>query len=456
MRVPSSALDLEDPEVLAKAIQASSRWAFTLSPTYHFERSLGNEVDYYRLEPVLTTPVGAFGGRIDYGTGRTRIVPRQQNVFVTGPPMPWADGSLLTWNAWYGIQLPDESAWDIGALVGYWGQDGETDNWGELGSQRVHVRGPFLYAHTFARRPWGRGPGVELGLGWSDLAIEGIPAEFLLKEDIRHIDTRFVGTVHSEPRFDIFGVLHSIQEDHSFSRTNVVPEDPLPRRWSFDATEYRLGPGVRYRYRDDPAYRFSVAPLVVTGENTAGYLYFTGDFASALEDWNAAGEYSNLDLNGSFGLELGWETPAFDARLSCLQKDARGNRVFRGPIVLPGIGATSGLFGFDQSFEEVFIKGSIRLKVPDPAHPRWWEKITIEPAYRSTKNRGVFTLDAPALGALGMDPRLQLTRTKFRSKICYLGLSVEDVWIFERLYAGYGWDRLGSQNYGYVGAAITF
>jgi len=456
VRVPSSALGSEGPEVLAEAIQESSRWAFTLSPTYHFERSLMKEVDYYRLEPTLTTPVGALGGRIDYGTGRARIVPRQQNVFATGPPLPWADGSLLTWNTWYGIQLPDDLAWDIGALVGCWGQDGETYNWGEFGSQRIHVRGPFLYGHAFARQPWGRGRGVELEATWSDLAIEAIPAEFTLEEDIRHIDTRLVGTVHSEPKFDVFGVLHRVQEDHSFTRTNVAPEDPLPRQWSFDAAEYRFGPGLRFRYRDDPSYSFSVAPLVVTGDNTAGYLYLTSDFASVVEDWNAAGEYSNLNLSGSFGLEMEWGTPAFDARLSWLHKRGQGDRTFTGPIVLPGIGASSGLFGFDQSLDDVFIKGSVGLKARDPAHPRWWEKVAIEPAYRSTRNRGEFTLDAPALGALGMGSRLQQTRTSFRSEIYYLGLSADEVWVFDRLYAGYGWDRVGSQDYGYFGAAIAF
>jgi len=426
-------------------------------PIYRFERSLVKEADYYRLEPTLTTPIGAFGGRAEWGYGRARIVPRQQNVFGSDEPLPWHDGSLFTWNAWYGLKLPDDADLEAGGLAGYWGQDGGAGHAGEVGAQSVHVRGPFLYGHAYEKAPWGRGRGGELELICSDVAIEGFLPTYKLEEDIHHIDGKLVATACSTPKLDVFGVLYRIQEDHDIERVRVPASDPLPRSLEFDATEYRVGPGLRYRYSNDPLCSFSVAPLLVFGESTGGYIYPTSERASVIEDWSAAGEFTNLDLEGSFGMECAWESPDVKAGVDLIVKSGQGDVAFPGPVALPGMPMpASGIYGFDHEREEMFVRMRIKLKGRPGDEPRWWHGISIEPAVRHVQNRGRATVDVPALEGLGADPRVLDRRTKWDSRLYYVGLAKDKLWVFDRVSAGFGHDSAESQDYGYIGIQLTF
>jgi len=440
----------------AAAEPSASPWQFRICPSYRLERSPTKESDYFRFEPVLISPVGAFGGQVEWGVGVARILPIQQNVFGPTQPLKWLEGTLFTWNAWYGIQLPDESDWDAGVVAGYWGQEGKAGDGDEIGSQRISVDGPFLLAHWRDKEPWGKARGLDLEIVWSNPAIEGVLPDYTEREDIAHIDGKLVGTFFSNPGLDLFGVLYRIQEDHSFKRTNVPLADPLPRSWSFDATEYRIGPGIRYRYSLDPAGSISFAPLLVCGQSTGGYIYPTGERVSAIEDWSAAGEYGRLNLSGSLGLEASWETRAFIISMDLVSKNGDGRSVFEGPLSLPGIGLTTGLFGFAQSRDELFIKGKVKLKTPEDAAAPWYAGLFIEPSYRQVRNRGTFSLDAPVLADLGMEPRLQETEASLRSDLYYLGLGVEDLWAFDRLFLGYGHDAAQNADFGYFGWQVSF
>ena len=434
-------------------------WQLTLLPQYRFERSLCRRADYYRIDPILTTPVGAFGGQYDKGMGKARIVPVQWNVFGSETPLPWLDGVIDTWVSWYGMKLPDEHGLEAGFLGGYWGQDGGTEKQGQVGSQSIHVRGPFLFGRMFRKQPWGRGEGLDFFVIESEAEIDSVVPELMQIEGIRHTDSRLELTYYSRPSVDLFGIWYRVREDHTFDRRNTPPTDPLPGRIAFDATEYRVGPGIRCRYGDEGQNSISLAPMFVRGQSTGGYIRIVGEELTTYvyEDWSAAGEFSNLDLSDSYGVEVCWETPDFLAAVNLVNKHGRGTATFPGPLLLPPpIGQTTGLYGFHQDRDELFVRTKWRLKSGSGRAPAWYHRLCLEPTYRRVSNRGYFTVDAPVLAGMGLNPRVQSRRNRFGSELYYLGVGIEKLWRFDRAFLGFGRDRVEHQDYGWAGVEMSF
>ena len=436
--------------------QQAFPWKMRLFLQERFELTTQKRLAVSRADPVVVTPVGAFGARLELACGERRIAPLQQNVLTLTEPLPWRRFTFDKWGVWYGIAAPPESSWSAGAIVGFWGGDGKTDKMGEVGSHRMHARGPFFYVHAYRKTPWGAGEGLDLWAVKTDLDIYLVLPDYGLHQRTEHTEGQLTATVYSDTAIDVFLIAYRREQDLTYTRKNVAPGDLLPVQWSYDPVEHRVGPGIRYRYAGSPECSISVAPLYVTGESTAGYEYLTAGGMSAYEDWSGAGKLTELHLQDSYGLECVWETEEFIAGLNVLRKKGDGDDVFGSFVTVPGLGITPGVFAYEQHRDEVLIKARFRLKPRGEGKPPWYRRVTLEPAYRRVKDRSHVEVDAPALALMGRPTRVFETASGHRSEIYFLGATVEEVWIFDRLFAGYGRDRGLSENHAYVGGEVSF